>query len=65
MPNYDFRCDTCGHVFENRVSFETKLVFCPQCHCEAARRLPSAPAFQLKGTGFYKNDYGKKEERSE
>ena len=57
MPTYDYECDTCG-VFEasQRIS-EPAYTQCPKCGSSEIRRLLSAPAFHLKGSGWYKTDY--------
>ena len=59
MPLYEYRCQTCDHLYERieRVSEPTAAV-CPKCGGEA-RRLLGAPALQFKGSGWYVNDYGK------
>lgn len=59
MPTYDYKCPHCGCRFEIRVPVDkSDVVTCPECGVFADRQ-PSAPAFSLKGTGFYKNDYPK------
>ena len=59
MPTYEYQCFACGHVFEavQRMSDEA-LKTCPECHKDELKRLISATAFHLKGTGWYKTDYG-------
>jgi len=42
-------------------------VYCPECNEAALRKLVSAAAFRLKGTGWYETDFkgnGKKEDKS-
>ena len=58
MPIYEYECLQCGKRTEwlQRMS-DPPLAACPQCGGEV-RRLISAPAFQFKGSGFYKTDYG-------
>ena len=72
MPIYEYACDACGHKFETLQKMsEEPLKECPECHDLKLRRLVSAAAFQLKGTGWYVTDFrdkgGKKapEDRSE
>jgi putative FmdB family regulatory protein len=59
VPLYEYQCPKCG-VFEliRRFSDEP-LTACPTCGCEI-QKLASAPAFHLKGTGWYVTDYAKK-----
>lgn len=61
MPEYDFRCLTCGsirfvrHAMTQAVSEGTFP--CANCGREEPhRRLFRPPAVQFKGTGFYKTD---------
>ncbi|MDX2455981.1 MAG: zinc ribbon domain-containing protein [Gammaproteobacteria bacterium] len=58
MPIYEYQCDACGHVFERlqKIS-ETPLTECPNCGAEALKKLLSAPAFRLKGSGWYETDF--------
>jgi len=59
MPIYEYKCDKCGTVFEKRQRFSDEPL---TTHAEcggSVRRLLSAPAFQLKGTGWYATDYAK------
>lgn len=60
MPLYEYRCETCGAVFEVIQKFsDTPLAVHEGCggHVE---RLISAAALQFKGTGWYVTDYGRK-----
>lgn len=40
MPIYEYRCQTCGHVFDKFVrSMSTAFeVECPQCHAHECRK---------------------------
>jgi len=59
MPIYEYKCEKCGTVFEKRQSFSDEtLTTHPECG-GPVHRLLSAPAFQLKGTGWYATDYPK------
>ncbi len=59
MPLYEYRCPKCG-VFEVIRKFSDEpLTVCPTCGAEI-QKLASAPAFHLKGTGWYVTDYAKK-----
>lgn len=58
MPIYEYQCDACGHRLEHlqKIS-EEPLKECPECGKPALRKLVSAAAFQLKGTGWYVTDF--------
>src|SRR6185295_18590040 len=59
MPLYEYECGACGHRFEIIQKFSDQpITECPKCR-GALRKLQSAPAFQLKGTGWYATDYPK------
>src|SRR6185295_18372036 len=59
MPLYEYECGACGHRFEIIQKFSYQpITECPKCR-GALRKLQSAPAFQLKGTGWYATDYPK------
>ena len=56
MPKYDYRCSTCGVVYEKRESFSAPAVQpCQECGAEA-RRVLTPPAIVFKGSGWYKTD---------
>ena len=59
MPTYEYRCEACGHQFDEFQSFKDEpLKVCPQCHQEALRRLfGTGAAILFKGSGFYETDY--------
>jgi putative FmdB family regulatory protein len=58
MPIYEYQCDSCDHKFEEiqRMS-DDKLTICPECGEAALRKLISAAAFVLKGSGWYETDF--------
>lgn len=57
MPIYEYECLQCGKRTELLQSMgEAPMGACPHCGGEV-RKLISAPAFQFKGSGFYKTDY--------
>ena len=61
MPLHEYECGACGHRFEAIQKFsDSPLDTCPKCG-GALRKLQSAPAFHLKGSGWYLTDYAKKE----
>lgn len=58
MPIYEYQCAGCGHHFEAIQSFkEEALIQCPVCGESSLKKLISAPAFHLKGTGWYVTDF--------
>jgi putative FmdB family regulatory protein len=59
MPTYEYRCEGCGHEFEELQSFKDEpLKVCPKCHEERLRRLfGTGAAILFKGSGFYETDY--------
>lgn len=60
MPIYEYRCGSCGRLFEVIQKFaDEPLTLDPECGKGPVERLISAPAFQFKGTGFYITDYAK------
>jgi putative FmdB family regulatory protein len=62
MPLYEYECDN-GHRFEVIVKFsDPPLEKCTKCGAPA-HKLMSAPAFQLKGTGWYITDYARKDSK--
>ena len=59
MPLYEYECDACGHRFEVIQKFsDAPIDKCPACG-STVHKLQSAPAFHLKGTGWYATDYAK------
>lgn len=65
MPLYEYQCEVCGHRVEVIQKFsDAPLEQCPKCG-RAVRKLQAAPAFQLKGTGWYVTDYAKKDQPAE
>jgi putative FmdB family regulatory protein len=58
MPIFAYRCDSCG--FEKDVlqkRSDPPLDTCPACSSETFRKRLTAPAFQLKGSGWYVTDF--------
>ena len=62
MPIYEYDCPECGRFETIQKHSEKPLDKCP--HCSAAgkeskvQRMVSQAAFHLKGSGWYKTDYG-------
>lgn len=59
MPTYEYKCDACGHQFEELQSIKAKaLRKCPACGKPNLVRLIGAGAgIIFKGSGFYQTDY--------
>ena len=58
MPIYEYECKACGHRQEaiQKMS-DDPLVDCDSCHKPELKKLVSAPAFRLKGGGWYETDF--------
>jgi putative FmdB family regulatory protein len=59
VPLYEYQCDRDGRFEVIRKFSDPPLKKCPTCG-GPVQRLPSAPAIQFKGTGWYVTDYAKK-----
>lgn len=60
MPLYEYQCESCEDRFEKIQKFSDPLIdVCPKCGGKVYK-LPSSPAIQFKGSGFYITDYPKK-----
>ena len=58
MPIYEYECKACSHRFEAIQKFsDSPLLECPTCAAAELRKLVSAPAFRLKGAGWYETDF--------
>lgn len=60
MPTYQYKCDACGHEFEEfQKMSDHPIDTCPKCgDTGRVRRLISGGAGILfKGSGFYTTDY--------
>jgi putative FmdB family regulatory protein len=59
MPTYEYRCDKCGHQFEQFQSITARpLRKCPACRTNGLKRLiGSGGGIIFKGSGFYQTDY--------
>src|SRR5438046_1416525 len=59
MPLYEYKCHSCGNTFEVIEKFSAEPLKTHAGCGGAVDRLISAPAFHLKGTGWYATDYAK------
>jgi putative FmdB family regulatory protein len=59
MPTYEYKCDHCGHQFDEFQSIlADPLKTCPECGEDKLRRLfGGGSAVIFKGSGFYQTDY--------
>jgi putative FmdB family regulatory protein len=58
MPLYEYECTTCHKHTEKIQKFsDPEITTCPHCG-GALQRVISAPAFSLKGGGWYADGYG-------
>lgn len=65
MPIYEYRCQSCDHELEKLQKMsEGNLVDCPECEKPELKRLVSAAAFRLKGSGWYETDFKKDNKRN-
>lgn len=67
MPLYEFRCGECAKVSEFQLKMsDPSPETCPVCGKGALTKIMSLPAFQLKGSGWYKDAYdGKSNKKPE
>lgn len=64
MPLYDFICVNCGLTEELLVKNSEEKVECPECKETLERKL-GLSSFRLKGDGWYKDGYSKKEKKND
>ena len=66
MPFYEYQCKKCDHRLEvlQKISDEP-LVYCPECNEASLKKLISAAAFRLKGTGWYETDFKNGDKKKE
>jgi putative FmdB family regulatory protein len=64
MPIYEYQCDHCRYYVELMQKISDKpLRKCPSCGRNTLKKLVSAPAFRLKGSGWYETDFKSEQER--
>ena len=65
MPIYEYKCQECGFQTEmlQKIS-DPPAVNCPACGADSLKKLVSAAAFKLKGTGWYETDFKDKKPKS-
>jgi len=61
MPTYDYKCDKCGHQFEQFQNMsDDPLHECPECSGPVQRLMGTGAGVIFKGSGFYETDYKRK-----
>ncbi len=60
MPIYEFQCQSCGNEVEvlQKVS-DDPLTDCEACGKPSMKKMVSAAAFRLSGSGWYETDFKK------
>jgi len=63
MPIYEYKCPSCGHLFEvlRKIS-DSPDGKCPRCK-KQAKRVFHPVGVIFKGTGFHSTDYKKKDSK--
>ena len=65
MPIYEYECKSCGHRLERLQRMnDPALTDCPACNQSELKRLVSAAAFRLKGSGWYETDFKKGDKKN-
>ena len=69
MPIYEYKCENCGHEFEEMLHFSERdnpiNTPCPFPTCAGKVHLKmSLGSFHLKGSGWYKDGYGKNKQET-
>jgi putative FmdB family regulatory protein len=59
MPLYEYKCASCGDVFEVMQKFSDEPLTIHEGCGGAVERIISAPAIQFKGSGWYITDYAR------
>ena len=65
LPIFEYKCEKCGRVEEFLVlPGEKEPLTCRHCGGRLVKLPPQHVGFVFKGSGFYVNDYKKKEEKT-
>ena len=65
MPTYEYLCENCGYRFEKFQKItDEPIKKCPRCGGKVKRLISGGAGLIFKGSGFYVNDYKKKEEKA-
>ena len=58
MPIYEYQCESCQHQLEALQKMaDAPLSDCPRCDQPSLKKLISAAAFKLTGSGWYETDF--------
>lgn len=58
MPMYQYMCSHCSAHVEMLQKFSDPIATtCPHCNQDTLQKQLTAPAFQLKGSGWYVTDF--------
>ena len=69
MPIYEYKCENCGYEFEEMLHFSERDIplntpcSFPTCGGKVHLKM-SLGSFHLKGSGWYKDGYGKRKQES-
>ena len=69
MPIYEYKCENCGHEFEEMLHFSERDIplntpcSFPTCDGKVHLKM-SLGSFHLKGGGWYKDGYGIKKQET-
>lgn len=62
MPTYEYKCSSCGYIFEEFQSINDEPIkICPKCGGSASRKISAGIGLIFKGSGFYITDYKRKD----
>lgn len=65
MPIYEYKCELCGEQIEKLQKLsDPPAKTCPTCGKDSLKKMVSAAAFKLKGTGWYETDFKNKKPKS-
>jgi putative FmdB family regulatory protein len=60
VPTYDYKCTSCGHVFELfHAMSENPVPECPECGQPCERVISGGAGLVFRGNGFYATEYGR------
>ena len=62
MPNYTYKCKHCNITIHRLSKYTQKPPKCKKCG-QSMVKIFEGVGFDLRGGGFYENDYKKKNER--
>ena len=66
MPIYEYKCENCGHQFEKLQKMsDPPAITCPKCNKDSLKKMVSAAAFKLTGTGWYETDFKEKKSKTD